>query len=475
MRKRILIVGGTGRIGSAIVRGLGGRYDLLLTSRSATPADAARGLYRIDAGGSPEALARLARRCDAIVALGAMGSEGEFDDIAYMNIRGAYHVYEAARRAGVPRVVFASTNHVYDGRPADGGLASAETPTAPGGLYGASKVFGEALGRVYSHRYGMSVICLRIGNYPANERPTAHSVARWISPRDMAQIVERSIEAEHLPFAAVNAVSENDERWMDLEGGRRLLGYVPEDNGSEILRTLPPAAPQYRPPRTAPMERVAPAAAPPGGPREVLVCGEDGPLARALCERLGGAYSLRPFLGLGDGLRGEALARSAAGADAMVYVVPRDVGDEFEALEYAVIRGAYRACEAARRAAVRRLVVLTDWSMFGGHRSSGGGARGEVVLPYPTTLRGAAHVWAEAVAHAYHMQAGLSVATLCCGEVTAGDEPPTGRADVWLSHAVLAERVQEAIDVPGSGYAAGSAISGGASRWLRPRAARHAG
>lgn len=465
MQKRILIVGGTGRIGSAIVRGLGGRYDLRLTSRSATPADAARGLYRVDVGGSPEALARAARGCHAIVALGAMGGEGEFDDIAYMNIRGAYHVYEAARRAGVPRVVFASTNHVYGERRTSGLLASADWPTTPSGLYAASKVFGEALGRVYAHRYGMSVICLRIGNYPANERPTAHSVARWISPRDMAQIVERSIEVEHLPYGVVNAVSENDERWMDLEGARRLLGYVPEDNGSEILRTLPPAPPQYRPPRTPPMERVAPAAAPPVGPREVLVSGEDGPTARALCERLDGAYAVRAFLGLADGLRGAGLARAVEGADAMVYVAPRDAGEEFEALEHGVIRGAYLACEAARRAAVRRLVVLTDWSMFAGHRF-GAHAAGRYILPCPTTLGGAAHVWAEAVAHAYHVQAGLSVATLCCGEVTASDAPPPGREDVWLEREALAERVRAAIDVPSMGYTAGCAVSGGASAWL---------
>ncbi len=469
MRKRILIIGGTGRIGSAIVRELGDRYGFVLTSRHATPADAPRGVYRVDAGGSPEALVRAARGCHAIVALGAMGGEGEFDDIAYMNIRGAYNVYEAARRAGAPRVVFASTNHVYDGYRDTGVLASADMPTAPSGLYAASKVYGEALGRVYSHRYGLSVICLRIGNYPANERPTSHSVARWISPRDMAQIVQRSIEAEHLPFAAVNAVSENDERWMDLEGAREAIGYVPQDNGSDILRNLPPATPQYRPPRVPAMEKVSPRSAP--DPHRVLLCGEDGVMARVLGERLAGGYDLRAFVGLDDGLRGQALARAAQEADTLVYIVPRHAGDEYDALEHAVIRGAYLACEAARSANAHRLVVLSDWSMYAGHRT-GGSSPVESRLPYPITLGGAAHVWAEAVAHAFHRQAGLPVAALCCGEVTGPDVPREGAEDIWLSHEEFATQVRAAIEAPGTDFSAASAVSGRGRDWLRPAASR---
>ena len=43
-------------------------------------------------------------------------------------------------------------------------------PPRPDGLYGASKVFGEALGRMYVDRFGLSVVALRIGSFQPRPR-----------------------------------------------------------------------------------------------------------------------------------------------------------------------------------------------------------------------------------------------------------------------------------------------------------------
>lgn len=473
-RRRLLIVGATGRIGSAVWKGLGGEYDIIGTSRHAAPADAARGLYRVDVGGTPEALARLASGTDTIFAVAAMGHEAEFDDIAHMNLRGAYNVYEAARRAGVRRVIFASTNHVYDGYRDREAMVTADMPTAPGGLYGASKVYGEVLGRVYSHRYGLSVIALRIGNFPDNDRPTESSVDRWISARDMCGLVRRCIEAEALPYAVLNAVSENDRRWMDLSGARDLVGYVPLDDGSETLSRLPPAEPRHLRRRIPSLEAADPAPSRAGGRRRVVLVGEGACAGDALREHLSGRYDLVDEMEIREGGQPRALSEAIRGADSIVYLVPRMPGGEFEELMQGVMRGAYHVCEAARLAGVRRLVMITDWRVHEGHRG-----RGRLVAadapPFPTRSSGAAHVWCEALAYAYHLRTGLSVVVARCGEPTPSDRPSPGREDVWISQAAFADLVGNSIEAEGVSFHRLNAVAPGPSAWLCADSARAIG
>ena len=126
-----------------------------------------------------DAVQRAVDGVDAVVHLGAVPDEAPFEEIAGPNLHGAFHVFEACRRAGVKRVVFASSNHASGmypvGVPLDG-----DQPPRPDGLYGASKVFGEALGRMYVERFGLSVVCLRIGSF--QPRP-----ARAARARDLAQ------------------------------------------------------------------------------------------------------------------------------------------------------------------------------------------------------------------------------------------------------------------------------------------------
>src|SRR6185369_10426622 len=106
---------------------------------------------------------RLVRGCEAIVHLGGVSVERPFEEIMEANIKGVFHIYEGARRHGVKRVIFASSNHVI-GFHKQGELLDADSPRRPDGYYGVSKSYGEDLSRLYFDRYGIETACLRIGS-----------------------------------------------------------------------------------------------------------------------------------------------------------------------------------------------------------------------------------------------------------------------------------------------------------------------
>jgi len=175
------------------------------------------------------------------------------------NIVGAYNVFEAARRAGVARVVFASSTHavgMYDEENApalyrleDERTFDEQAALRPDSLYGASKAFGEVLGRFYSDRHGLSVICLRIGfvtptddsgflsprDVDARDRAQARRArAIWLSHSDCAHLFDRAIDADaSLRWAIAYGTSDNPRQIWDLDSARRLLGYSPQDRAPE--------------------------------------------------------------------------------------------------------------------------------------------------------------------------------------------------------------------------------------------------
>jgi nucleoside-diphosphate-sugar epimerase len=200
---------------------------------------------------------------DAVVHLAAASSvDAPWDDVLADNITGTYNVFEAAREHGVRKVVFASSNHVVgmyevEGAPAiydlaDRRLCEPLTPVRPDSLYGVSKVFGEALGRLYADRHGMDVVCLRIGSVREDDDPTRGQAGRpfapfpelteaqsrhrlraaWLSHRDCAQLIQRALDAP-VHWAVVFGVSNNPRRFWDLQGARDLLGYDPIDAAPE--------------------------------------------------------------------------------------------------------------------------------------------------------------------------------------------------------------------------------------------------
>ena len=110
-----------------------------------------------------------------------------------------------------------------------------ESPLRPSGLYGASKVWGEALARHYADAHGLSMICLRIGAVNPEDRPLApRQYSVWCSLRDIAQMIERCIAApESLRFDVFFVVSDNKWSYRDLNHARTVVGYVPADRAED--------------------------------------------------------------------------------------------------------------------------------------------------------------------------------------------------------------------------------------------------
>ena len=218
----VLLTGAAGAIGTALRERLPAHgWALRSFDRVATPDGVAGDIT------SATDLDAALDGVSAIVHLAGQPIEAPWPVIREANIEGTFQVFEAARRAGVRRVVYASSNHAAGFTPT-GREQPADLPPRPDTLYGVSKVFGEALGRYYVDRYAMQVACLRIGTFeprPAHVR----SLSTWLSPDDCARLVDACLRATALDYAIVWGVSANTRRTWSLDAGRA-LGYEPQDD-----------------------------------------------------------------------------------------------------------------------------------------------------------------------------------------------------------------------------------------------------
>ena len=172
---------------------------------------------------------------DAVIHLGALATEAPFEAILDSNIRGTHNVFEAARRCGVGRVVFASSNHVTGMYPRSQRIG-ADAQVRPDSFYGVSKAFGEALGSLYAEKWNLSTVCIRIGSMldkPADRR----QLATWLSPRDGVALFRACLRAE-VGFAIVYGVSANRRAWWDMSAASA-LGYHPVDDAEAFAREVP--------------------------------------------------------------------------------------------------------------------------------------------------------------------------------------------------------------------------------------------
>lgn len=237
--KRVLITGAAGTIGTALRAGFAGVYRPLRLSdirpiAGVTPDEEAVPADLTDLA----SLEALMEGVDCIVHLGGVPREGPWEAILENNIRGTYNVFEAARAAGVKRIVFASSNHVI-GFYRAAGTVGIEEPARPDSRYGVSKAFGEALGRLYADKHGLSVACLRIGSFrPRPEHP--RQLATWVSPRDLTQLVRRCIDHPDFHYLVLYGVSNNTRsRWLNPHASA--IGYAPQDNAEDYASALAPA------------------------------------------------------------------------------------------------------------------------------------------------------------------------------------------------------------------------------------------
>lgn len=236
----VLITGSAGHIGGTLRRGFAGRYRLLRLVDLAPQPEAGTGeecltLDLADLDATTEAC----RGIDCVVHLAGVASEpaeAAWDKLLPANIVATYNLFEAARRAGVKRVVYASSNHVVGFYRRDR-VVGVDALPRPDTIYGVSKVFGESLGRLYADKHGISVACLRIGSF-REEPEDCRQLATWLSPGDGVRLVGRCIDAPDIHFGIVYGVSDNAGCFW-TNAGVEWLGFSPKDRpdpeGARVL------------------------------------------------------------------------------------------------------------------------------------------------------------------------------------------------------------------------------------------------
>ncbi len=178
---------------------------------------------------------RITHGVDAIVHLGGVSAEADWEPILRANIVGCYNIFEAAHRNGVKRVLFATSNHAVGFYRRDETIDQRVYPR-PDSRYGLSKAFGEQVGSLYADKYGLEVFCMRIGN--VNPTPVdKRRLSIWISPRDLAQLIRIGVDHPDIKFEIVYGVSNNKRSWYDNSNAAR-LGYRPQDDSEPFAAEI---------------------------------------------------------------------------------------------------------------------------------------------------------------------------------------------------------------------------------------------
>jgi uronate dehydrogenase len=242
----VLITGSAGLVGRTLRDGLRGRYPRLRLLDTAEQAAAGAGeeVVRADVA-DQDAMDAAMAGMNAVVHLAAVPTDRPYDELAAPNLTGAQRVFEAARRAGTRRVVFASSHHAAGFYPRAEGPLRVGDPPRPDSFYGASKVFGEALGRLYHDKHGLEVACLRIQSWA--ERPTERRhLGSWLSFRDGTELVRCCLEAPDLGFAVIWGVSANRRAWVVNED-LGWLRWTPRDDAEAFAAEVEAATPPEDP------------------------------------------------------------------------------------------------------------------------------------------------------------------------------------------------------------------------------------
>ncbi|HTP63556.1 MAG TPA: NAD(P)-dependent oxidoreductase [Burkholderiales bacterium] len=233
--KTILITGAAGDVGTHLRRELAGKYKIIASDlRDLKEKFKGQVFKRADISKMSHAL-RITKGVDAIVHLGGYSVEGPWEGILNANIIGCYNVFEAARRNGVKRILFPTSNHAVGFYRRDQTIDH-RVYIKPDSRYGVSKVFGEALGSLYADKYGMQVFCMRIGN--VNPAPIdKRRLSILFTPRDLAQLVTIGIEHPDIRFEIVYGISRNKRAWYDNSNAYR-LGYKPQDDSEAWAKDI---------------------------------------------------------------------------------------------------------------------------------------------------------------------------------------------------------------------------------------------
>ncbi len=164
---------------------------------------------------------------DVVLHFGGMSLEDKFEPILQSNIVGVFNLYEAVRKRGIKRVVFASSNHVTGFYKQTEHIAT-DSPLRPDGLYGVSKCFGESLSRFYFDRYGIETVCLRIGScFPSVK--DRRMLSTYLSPDDLVELVRCALFTQDVGHTIIYGTSNNADAWWD-NSLAAILGFTAKDS-----------------------------------------------------------------------------------------------------------------------------------------------------------------------------------------------------------------------------------------------------
>ena len=232
---KVLLTGAAGHIGRCLGPAFGNRYELRTLDRQPNPADPGQLVADLT---DADALRNACAGIEVIVHLAASSSDKSpfVAEIVPNNIVGLYHLLEAARQQSVRRVVFASTAQATSRYPADRTVTTLD-PVRPEGPYGATKVFGEALGRMYHEAHGLEFIAIRIGAFQAYDTkwPPAWLRRLWLSPRDCVELFRCAVERPGVGYAIVYGTSALPVEYLSRREAREILGYEPRDRWEEYF------------------------------------------------------------------------------------------------------------------------------------------------------------------------------------------------------------------------------------------------
>ena len=235
--KPVLLTGASGALGRVLTRALAAQgWTLRLTDIAPfpDPMPARASFTRADLNDGVTML-RLAEGCRAILHFGGVSVERPFEEVIGPNIRGLYHVYEAARRERA-RVIFASSNHAI-GFHERSETIDTDAPLNPDGFYGLSKAYGELMGKLYWNKHGVESVSVRIGSsFP--EPVDARMLATWLSYDDLARLVARCVTAERVGCAMIWGASANSRMTWWAGDARDVVGWAPQDSADPFAGQL---------------------------------------------------------------------------------------------------------------------------------------------------------------------------------------------------------------------------------------------